>query len=278
MAEHSMVWMNGDLRAEAEATLSPFDHGITVGDGVFETIQVVRGVPFAARRHLERLRRSAAGLRLAVPLDDSTLGAAMAAVIEANGVDRGRLRLTVTGGVSPLGSDRGDAGPTVIVASAGLPEWEPSTAVVTVPWPRNERSAVVGLKTTSYAENVVALDYAHERGGSEAIFANTAGALCEGTGSNIFLVVGGRLCTPPLSSGCLAGITRALVMDIVGCDEVTLPIEALGEADEAFLTSSTRDVQSISSVDGRPLGTAPGPVTTATAAAFTELLGRDLDP
>jgi branched-chain amino acid aminotransferase len=278
MAEHSMVWMNGDLRAEAEATLSPFDHGITVGDGVFETIQVIRGVPFAARRHLERLRRSAAGLRLAVPLDDATLGAAMAAVVEANGVDRGRLRLTVTGGISPLGSDRGDAGPTVIVASAGLPEWEPSTAVVTVPWPRNERSAVVGLKTTSYAENVVALDYAHERGGSEAIFANTAGALCEGTGSNIFLVVGGRLCTPPLSSGCLAGITRALVMDIVGCDEVTLPIEALGEADEAFLTSSTRDVQSISSVDGRPLGAAPGPVTTATAAAFTELLGRDLDP
>jgi branched-chain amino acid aminotransferase len=280
MAEHSMVWMDGRLCTEGDATVSPFDHGITVGDGVFETLQVVRGAPFAGRRHLDRLRRSAAGLRLPVPLDDHQLQTAMAAVIAANVVERGRLRLTVTGGVSPLGSDRGDAGSTVIVASAGLPVWDATTAVVTVPWPRNERSAIAGLKTTSYAENVVALDYAHERGGGEAIFANTAGALCEGTGSNVFLVVGGRLCTPPLSSGCLAGITRELVMELVACEELTLPVEALAEADEAFLTSSTRDVQAISSVDGRPLGATPGPgpCTVAAAAAFADLLAHTLDP
>ena len=149
---------------------------------------------------------------------------------------------------------------------------------MTVPWRRNEHSAVAGLKTTSYAENVVALAYAHERGGSEAIFANTAGALCEGTGSNVFLVVDGRLCTPPLSSGCLAGITRELVREVVAVDEITLPLGALAATSEAFLTSSTRDVQPISLVDGVALPTCPGPHTAAAAAAFAALMARDLDP
>ena len=238
----------------------------------------MRGEPFAARRHLERLRRSAGGLRLAVPLDDRALRLAMAAVIEANGVESGRLRLTVTGGVSPLGSDRGTAGSTVVVATGDAPAWEPSTAVVTVPWTRNERSAVAGIKTTSYAENVVALDHAHQRGATEAIFANTMGVLCEGTGTNVFLVVAGRLSTPPLATGCLAGITRELVAELVEVDEITLPLDALADADEAFLTSSTRDVQPIASVDGRLLPAAPGPLTTAAAAAFAALLARDLDP
>ena len=278
MTDHARIWIDGALRDAADTVISPFDHGLTVGDGVFETIQIVRGVPFAARRHLDRLRRSAAGLRLPISATDDELRAALQATIDANQVDAGRLRLTVTGGVSPLGSDRGTGGPTVVIATADLPTWEPTTAVVTVPWPRNERSAVAGLKTTSYAENVVALDHAHQRGGTEAIFANTAGALCEGTGSNVFLVVGGRLCTPPLSSGCLAGITRELVLELVEVDEITLPVEALADADEAFLTSSTRDVQAIGRVDGRELGAAPGAVTSAAAEAFAALLARDLDP
>lgn len=278
MTQHLALWIDGGLRAADEPAVSPFDHGLTVGDGVFETVQIVRGTPFAARRHLDRLRRSAAGLRLEVPLSDDELRAAMTDVIEANAVERGRLRLTVTGGISPLGSDRGSDGPTVIAATADLPAWEASTAVVTVPWRRNELSAVAGLKTTSYAENVVALADAHDRGGSEAILANTVGALCEGTGSNIFVVVEGRLCTPPLSTGCLAGITRELVIELVDVDERTLPFSVLATTGEAFLTSSTRDVQAIRSIDGRHFATNPGPRTSAAAAALAELLARDLDP
>ena len=278
MTDHARIWIDGALRDAADTVISPFDHGLTVGDGVFETIQIVRGVPFAARRHLDRLRRSAAGLRLPISATDDELRAALQATIDANQVDAGRLRLTVTGGVSPLGSDRGTGGPTVVIATADLPTWEPTTAVVTVPWPRNERSAVAGLKTTSYAENVVALDHAHQRGGTEAIFANTAGALCEGTGSNVFLVVGGRLCTPPLSSGCLAGITRELVLELVEVDELDLPLDALASADEAFLTSSTRNVQAIGLVDGHPLAQAPGLLTRRAAEAFADLMARDLDP
>ncbi len=272
-----VVAIDGQLVDRDTASISAFDHGLTVGDGVFETLQVVRGSAFAVRRHLARLRHSLAGLGIELATDDDALAATMAEVVAANHLEAGRLRLTVTGGVSPLGSDRGSAGATVVVATAAMPRWEAATAVVTVPWPRNERSAVAGLKTTSYAENVVALDHAHQRGASEAIFANTKGQLCEGTGSNIFVATGGRLCTPPLHSGCLAGITRALVCELVDVEEVDLDLAVLDRVDEAFLTSSTRDVQPIASIDGRTLR-APGPLTAAAAAAFADVLARDLDP
>jgi branched-chain amino acid aminotransferase len=278
MADQPMVWVDDGLVPLDRAAVSPLDHGVTVGDGIFETIQIVRDEPFAAARHLARLRRSAAGLGLEGLPDDGELRQAMAAVIGANRVRVGRLRLTVTGGVSPLGSDRGDSGRSVLIATAELPAWEASTPVITVPWWRNEHSAVAGLKTTSYAENVVALAYAHSRGGSEAIFANTAGELCEGTGSNVFVVHEGRLCTPPLASGCLAGITRELVCELVEVEEVALPLAALASAAEAFLTSSTRDVQSIRLLDGLALPAFPGPRTREAAAAFAALMAHDLDP
>src|SRR5690606_9947481 len=109
---------DGHLRDASEATVSPFDHGLTVGDGVFETMKIVDGVAFALRRHLARLRRSAAGLGLEVPLDDAELRDAVAATIAANGLSSGRVRITVTGGVGPLGSDRGGADASVIVAAS----------------------------------------------------------------------------------------------------------------------------------------------------------------
>ena len=115
--------------------------------------------------------------------------------------------------MAPLGSDRGDGTPTVIVAAAPMAPWPATAEVVVVPWPRNERSAIAGLKTNSYAENVVALAHAHERGRAKRCFVNTAGGLCEGTGTNVFVVVDGELVTPSLASGCLAGITRVLVIE-----------------------------------------------------------------
>jgi branched-chain amino acid aminotransferase len=272
-----VVWLDGDLVEASEARISPFDHGLLTGDGVFETLIVYDGVPFATRRHLERLASSCRGMGLDVPPAD-VVRSAMAAVVEANGLRSARLRVTVTGGDSPLGSERGAAGPTVVVAGGALAAWPPTADVVVVPWTRNERSAVAGLKTTSYGENVVALARARAEGASEAIFANTLGNLCEGTGSNVFLVRGGRLVTPPLASGCLAGVTRALVMELVDVDEEDVPVGALAEADEAFLTSSTREVQPIRAVDGVALPAAPGPLTAAAAAAFKDLVAKDLDP
>jgi branched-chain amino acid aminotransferase len=153
-----------------------------------------------------------------------------------------------------------------------------STAAITVPWTRNERGALTGLKTTSYAENVVALARAHEQGATEALFANTVGQLCEGTGSNVFVVLDGETHTPPVASGCLAGITRALVVEWTGARETDLPLDVLDRADEIFLTSSLRDVQAVHRVDARELSPTPGPVTAKAMRVFDERSGADLDP
>jgi branched-chain amino acid aminotransferase len=272
------VWVDGALVDADEARISPFDHGLLTGDGVFETLVVYDGTPFAIRRHLERLAVSCKGLGLDVP-DTEVLRAAMAAVVQANEVTSARLRVTVTGGDSPLGSDRGKDGPTVVVAVGALAPWPPTADVVVVPWTRNEKGALAGLKTTSYGENVVALAYAKERGAAEAIFANSVGDLCEGTGSNVFIASEGVLRTPPLRSGCLAGVTRALVLEALGnVVDDDLPLSALTSADEAFLTSTTREVQPIRAVDGRALAAAPGPLTRAAAAAFKSVVAHSLDP
>jgi branched-chain amino acid aminotransferase len=150
---------------------------------------------------------------------------------------------------------------------------------VTVPWPRNERSPLAGVKTTSYAENVVMLAEARKVGATEAIMANTVGALCEGTGSNIFVAVGGRLLTPSLMSGCLAGVTRALVLELLpDATEDDVPLAVLAEADEVLLTSTTRNVQPLRGLDGRALPGVDGPLARRAAAALAELQGSTQDP
>jgi branched-chain amino acid aminotransferase len=277
-----VLWLDGKLVSAGEARVSPFDHGLLVGDGVFETLRVYDGVPFAWTRHLRRLVRSAAGLGLTTPGSEE-LRAAVDAVLDANGLSGGRVRLTVTGGPSPLGSERGDAPPTVIVAAAPAVPWPPTVDVVIVPWSRNENGAVAGLKTTSYAENVRALAYARERDAGEAVFLNTRGELCEATGSNLFVIRDGVVRTPPSDAGCLLGVTRALVLELcaengVPAEEAVLAPPALHDSDEAFLTSSTREVQPVERVDGRALPAVPGPTSEKLAALLTELIARDPDP
>ena len=281
-ATKQTVWLNGALVAADEARISPFDHGILVGDGVFETLRVYGGVPFAWTRHLARLAHSADGLGLEAP-DSGTLRQPALDVLRASSITEGRLRITVTGGPAPLGSERGDSSPTVVIAASELRTWSDTETVVVVPWPRNERGATAGLKTISYAENVRALAYAHEHGAEEAIFLDTRGNLCEATGSNVFCVDDGVVRTPPASCGCLLGVTRALVLELcpeleITAEEQVLDGAALANADEAFLTSTTREVQAIGLVDGTVLSGAPGPVTCRLRDAFRALVERDLDP
>ncbi|MET7932837.1 aminodeoxychorismate lyase [Streptomyces sp. NPDC005322] len=271
------IWLDGSLCEADSAQVSVFDHGLTVGDGVFETIKATEGQAFALTRHLRRLARSAHGLGLPEP-DLDEVRRACEEVLKANPMPLGRLRITYTGGLSPLGSDRGTAGPTLVVALVETARRPDTTAVVTVDWTRNERGALTGLKTTSYGENVVALARAREDDASEALFANTVGRLCEGTGSNVFVVLDGELHTPPLASGCLAGITRALVLEWVGAKEADLPLSVLERAEEVFLTSTTRDVQAVRRVDAHALPGAPGPVTAKAMRIFTERAAADIDP
>ena len=254
------AWVNGQLLTDPLApAVSVSDHGLTVGDGVFEAVKVVDGSPFALTRHLERLLGSAASLALPDP-DLAELRAAVDEVLGQEHLALGRIRITYTGGPAPLGSGRGDAAPTRIVVAAPMDPTPRTTSVVRVPWPRNERGALSGVKSTSYAENVVALAEATRRGASEAVFANLAGHLCEGTGTNVGYVVDGEVRTPTLGVGCLAGVTRALLLEWYAVKEIDEPIEVLDSADEIFLMSTTRDVQAVHRIDDRELP-APGPVT-----------------
>jgi branched-chain amino acid aminotransferase len=278
-ASASAVWLNGQLVDPDRAVVSVFDHGLTVGDGVFETLKAIGGRPFALRRHIERLHRSAQGLGLNVPLTEASLRRVVDEVVEAAGLDLARLRITLTAGVSPPGSGRGQADPTLIVTASPLTPWDAETTAVTAPWPRNERAALTGVKTTSYAENVIALAEAHKVDASEAILPNTRGDLCEGTGTNVFVVLDGRLVTPPLMSGCLPGVTRALVLELLpDADEDDVPMAALTYVDEVLLTSTTRDVQPLRMLDGRDLPGVDGPFAQSAMAAITALQARDIDP
>lgn len=256
------VWVDGRLVGAEEPAVLPLDHGFTVGDGAFETVKVADGVVFAADRHHDRMDRSLAGLGLP-PLDRDRLQEGIDAVLGAGPMTFGRLRYTVTSGPGPLGSARGTGGTTYLVTAQ---EQEPpprTTAVAVVPWARNERGALTGLKTTSYADNVVALAAARRAGAAEAVLPNTTGELCEGTGSNVFVVQGDVVLTPALSSGPLPGITRALTIqwlreEGVEVVEEHLPVSVLDEADEVWITSSVRDVCAVTRIE------VTGPATTAT--------------
>ncbi|MDQ6617208.1 MAG: aminotransferase class IV [Actinomycetota bacterium] len=274
------AYVNGSVVDEAVAAINIFDHGFTVGDGVFETIALRRGTALAANRHLARLVRSAVRMGLSRP-DPDELRRAVDLTVAANPtIELGALRVTYTSGLGTVGSGRAGAPATIVVAAREMPPHVALAEVITVPWPRNERGALVGIKTTSYGENALALADAHRQGATEAIFANTRGNLCEGTGSNVFVVINGQLVTPPLSAGCLDGITRGLIIERSGLDvdQRDVPLETLFMTDEAFLTSATRDVQPIRSVDGRGVPTCPGPMTERVAQAYADLMAADPDP
>jgi branched-chain amino acid aminotransferase len=278
----TVFWVNGRLVPDGQATTSARDHGFVVGDGVFEAVKIDRGTLFALTRHLARMARSAAGIGL-TGFDVDTVRRAAHEVVEANReVLTGAydlLRITFTAGPGLLGSGRVGGPPTLVLGVTPGHDPDPETAVITVPYRRNDVGALTGLKTTSYGENVLALAQAHAAGASEAVFANTRGQLCEGTGTNVFVVRDGELLTPPLASGCLAGVTRALVLEWYGGREADLPFDALTTSDEVFLTSTARDVQAVVAVDGRPVGTGrAGPVTLAAARAFAEHQLERTDP
>jgi branched-chain amino acid aminotransferase len=271
------IWLNGRLYEDAtEARLPVTDHGVVVGDGVFEALKVTQDGVFAVTRHLRRMQRSTRALGLPDP-DPGLVREAIRAVTDGASYAYGKIRITYTAGLGPLGSQAA-FGPTSLVVIAEESTAPAETAsLVTVPWTRNENGALAGVKSTSYAENVRALAHATERGASEAIFANTAGHLCEGTGSNIFCVFGSEIVTPPLSAGPLAGITREVLLGWCPIVERDLTMEEARRADEVFITSSLRDVQAVTRWDDLQFD-APGPQSALAAKIFLERSADELDP
>ena len=284
-----VIWSNGRLHGPEDLLLSGVDHGLTVGDGVFETCAVYDGTAFALTRHLRRLKRSALGLGLAAP-DEGAVREGVAAVLADAGPEIGRLRITLTGGPGPLGSHRfaPEEQRQSILVLAGPGARSEVSRVVRVPWVRNERSSVVGLKTTSYAENVVAVAEAYRRGADEAVLANTVGELCEGTASNVFVERDGELVTPPLSSGCLAGITRELLLEWSTAAGLPVREAAPGElryevlddvADGSahlMMSGSIRNVSPVVSLDGVDIDA--GALSLEAQRLFQARLADDLDP
>ncbi len=248
----SFVVHNGRLRPADEAIVDAHDGLVVCGRGVFETIAAYREMPFGAKEHLERLRRGGAVLGLAVP-DEDTLLAAMHTALEANGLldaEKSRLRLTL--------SSPGDGSESWWIEATPPPPHPATARVITGPFFRNERSPLAGLKTINYGDNVVALDAARRAGADEALFANTRDELCEGTWSNVFVRIDGTWHTPPLSSGCLPGVTRGVVIGLfeehgLPLIESTLSYAALDRVESAFLTSSLREIQPVAAIDGREL-------------------------
>ena len=265
-----VVWVNGCIVGEREPAIMAADHGLTVGDGVFETMKIVDGRAFALDRHLMRLVRSAAAVALALP-DLGWLRDGIDEVLGVAGPHAGRLRVTITSGPGPFGARRGATGSTAMIQVGPSTPWSPYARIATMNWPRNERSPLAGVKTISYAEGVFALALAYARDADEAVFANTQGNLCEGAGSNVFVGIAGVLYTPPLSAGCLAGVTRELVCETIDVVEADLPFDVLARCDELFLTSSTRNVHPVSHINARALANCPGPLTQRAAAAFAAL-------
>jgi branched-chain amino acid aminotransferase len=271
------VWLDGSLLDEEAARVPVSDHGFLVGDGVFETLRVYRGEPFALAEHLERLSESAGEMRIPSPAA-GVLEAATREVLAANDLSEARLRITVTSGSGLPGLARGPGPPTVLVVASPVMPWPPTSTAVISQVRRNEESPLAGVKTTSLAESVIAFAEARESGADEALLLNTAGDLCEATTANLFIVRDGVVETPSLESGCLAGITRDHVLRLcaeggVDAREDRLPAAALAEADEAFLTSSTREVQPLVTVDGRPVGPGePGLLTRGLAQAYSAMV------
>lgn len=271
------IWFDGRVYGSDETPTVPVtDHGLVVGDGVFEALKITADGPFAVQRHLDRMSRSAKSLELPEP-DHALVRAAIEAVCADQAWDFGKIRITYTGGEGPLGSAAAFGPATLVVIAEPTDRPAPTVSIVTAPWRRNENGALTGVKSTSYAENVRGLAYAHERDASETIFLNTAGDVCEGTGTNIFCVFGNRVVTPPLAAGCLAGITRELLVEWCDVVEEDFTLAEAAGADEVFITSSLRDVQGISQWDGVDYP-APGPKTVELADQFLAKSSELVDP
>ena len=260
------VWCNGQWCPANQYPGAAQDRGAFLGLGLFETMLCVDGNPVFAERHLARLQKSCASLRWSLDLADFKKVAAELLVRNALTTGRARLRLVVTAGSGPHndltpGDDR-----LVWISVFPAGETPASMSVCLSPWPRNERSPLVGLKTASYAENLVALDHARRLGYDETVFLNTRSSLCEAATANLFLVKNGVVATPSLDSGCLPGIGREVICCLaaeggIALEERSLVLADLQTADEIFLISATRGPIAVTRFEERKLP--PGPVTAA---------------
>ncbi len=283
------VNVNGVIRGPDEPHVSALDRGFLYGDSVYEVIRTYGGVPFALGPHLDRLWRSADLLGITLPIGRSQLVRRIRETVEAAGNAETYVRIVATRGSGEIGLDPAlAADPIVVILAAPLrrypAEWERTgVGVLLVPVGKGVGGSVPGgAKSGNYLANLMALGRAKRAGAEEAILVDTSGHVLEGASSNIFAVTGGRLVTPSLECGILEGITRRVVIEIAR--GVSMPVddrpvrpEELRDADEAFITSTLREVVPVVRVDDAAIGSGrPGPVTLDLLLRFRERVATGL--
>lgn len=279
------AWVDGDLLPLERASVNVLDQGFRTGEGVFETMRAYHGHPFRLRHHLDRAASGATRLGFEIPAPEH-LAHAVQATVDANAhvSDDLAIRLTLTPGpldphapwpMSSLGQ------PTVVVTAHALHVspalYRYGVRAVTVPWMRE----LPDVKSVSYLSASMARRQARAFGADEALLCDGHDHVVEGASSNVFAVVDGRLVTPPVGSGLLAGVTRATVLELAEDEglpvaEAPLALATLYAADELFLTASTREVVPVVRVDETEIGTGrPGPVTARLLEAYRACVARE---
>ena len=252
MASAHLACLDGIVGPAAEATVPATDAGLLRGDGVFEVVRLYAGRPFALDAHLERLVRSADNLRLPIDVDAVRADAERLLADAAGEPDPGCLRIVLTRGGRRL------------LLTESLPEHAPTIRLATVTYAPVR--LLDGIKSLSYGANMLATRIAQEQGADEALLVTPHGRVLEAPTSSIFWVSGGNVRTPPLSDHILSSITRALVIELADVEERSCTVDELLAADEAFIASTTREVQPVASVDRQAVGTGAGGPVTATLA------------
>ena len=234
------ISLNGELVDAASARIDPSDRGLTLGDGLFETIALRKGKPRRLPAHMARLRMSATALGIPLVYDDAALDAMIAGVVAANDLTDGVLRITLTRGPGPRGLALPAAPqPTLLITTApAAPEPEPARMIIATVTRRNELSPLTRFKTLNYLDNVIARDEATLAGADDAFLLNTQGRVAEATAAKVFLLVNGGLITPPIAEGALPGVARADAIRLTHAEERPVTVETLAKASEVFLTNA----------------------------------------
>ncbi|MGO9172658.1 MAG: aminotransferase class IV [Rhodomicrobium sp.] len=248
-----MVWLNGALRDSGEARIDPADRGFTLGDGLFETVAVRGGKILRLEKHLRRLSRGCAVLKLPPPPD--TIADCIGTVLSANGLQDAAIRITYTRGAGARGLPIPEScAPTLLIAANPLPPArEPARCIVSTLTRRNEYSPLSRIKSTNYLDSILAREEAKRRNASDALLLNTAGNAAEATAANLFIVKHGQVLTPPLEDGALEGVIREKIIAETEAVECSLRVPDLMGADEVFLSNSL-GLQAVVAIDDVPIG------------------------
>jgi branched-chain amino acid aminotransferase len=281
------IWIDGEWHSKESGKVSVFDHGLLYGDGVFEGIRVYSGKIFKLKEHLDRLYDCAHAVLLTVPIPKAAFGAVIEEAVKRSGMQEAYIRPIITRGVGDLGVDpRKCPAPTMIVIVDAINIWPPERyeqglSVITAGTPIPHREALSPrVKSLNYLSHCMAKLEANVAGADEALMLDSAGHVAEGTGQNLFVVKGGKLRTPPLYAGILAGVTRATVMQLATEAGHEVKEEMLNRfdvytADEAFLTGTASEIAPIRSYDGRAIGAGKaGPITRDLMIRFKEYVRR----